>query len=65
MAHAYQQTIAALLVLNIEPALFLDTLGNQLGTSMMVEGLKFDVLNYNRKNWIDFRHLEIISFHNT
>jgi hypothetical protein len=63
--HAYHQMIAVLKVFNIDPDLFLDTLGSQLGFNMTVEGQKFDFINYYRKKWTNFAHLEILSFHNS
>ena len=62
---AFHQTVSALKLLPIDPQLFLDTLGNQLNVSMVVDGIKFDWLNYYRKNWYNMAHLTLLSFHNS
>ena len=65
-SYAYHQTLSALKkLLPIDPQLLLDTLGNQLNVSMVVDGIKFDWLNYYRKNWCNPAHLTILSFHNS
>mmetsp|Transcript_34260 Transcript_34260/g.74141 ORF Transcript_34260/g.74141 Transcript_34260/m.74141 type:complete len:298 (+) Transcript_34260:318-1211(+) len=62
---AFHQTVSALKLLPIDPQLLLDTLGNQLNVSMVVDGIKFDWLNYYRKNWYNMAHLTLLSFHNS
>jgi hypothetical protein len=64
-AYAFHLTSAALRLLNISPALYLDTLGSRLNVSTTVDGHKFDWTNHLDENWCNFAHLEILSFHNT
>jgi hypothetical protein len=64
-AYAFHLTSAALRLLNISPALYLDTLGSRLNVSTTVDGHKFDWTNHLDENWCNFDHLEILSFHNT
>jgi hypothetical protein len=53
-AHAFHQKVAALKHLDIGPALYLDTLGNQLNAATTVDGGKFDWKRHFEKNWNNF-----------
>ena len=63
--HAFHQNVAALKHLDIGPALYLDTLGNQLNAATTVDGSKFDWKRHFEKNWANFANLSILSYHNT
>ena len=64
-AHAFHHNVAALRHLDIRPALYLDTLGDQLNLNTTVEGLKFDWMCHFAKNWANFNNLTILAFHDS
>ena len=64
-AYAYHFNTAALRLLPITPAAYLDALGNQLNAATTVDGNKFDWINYYKKNWCNFDKLTILGFHNS
>ena len=64
-AFAFHQTSAALQLLKIEPAQYLDTLGLRLDVSTIVEANKFQWLRHFDKNWCSPAHTSILSFHNS
>ena len=64
-AYAYHLNTAALRLLPITPAAYLDALGNQLNAATIVDGNKFDWINYYKKNWCNFDKLTILGFHNS
>ncbi|KAL3786998.1 hypothetical protein HJC23_005509 [Cyclotella cryptica] len=64
-AHVFHQNVAALKHLDIGPALYLNTLGNQLNAATSVDGGKFDWKRHFEKNWNNFMILTILSYHNS
>ncbi|KAL3787168.1 hypothetical protein HJC23_010178 [Cyclotella cryptica] len=64
-AYAYHLDTAALCLLPISPAAYLDVLGNQLNVATIVDGNKFDWINYYKKNRCNFEKLTILTFHNS
>ena len=63
-AYAFHLDTAALRLLPIGPAAYLDALGNQLNVATIVDGNKFDWVHYYKKNWCNFAHLSVLTFHN-
>ena len=64
-AHAFQVTKSALEALNVDTRLILEAMGAQLNCSTTVDGLIFDWRGLFDTAWHDFRHLSIISFHDS
>jgi hypothetical protein len=64
-AHAYHVNKAALLAQTIPTRLQLDVLGNQLNLAATMDGVLQEWTRYFQDHWSDFRHLKILSFHDT
>jgi len=64
-AHAYHVNKAALLAQTIPTRLQLDALGNQLNLAATMDGVLQEWTRYFQDHWSDFRHLKILSFHDT
>jgi hypothetical protein len=63
-AHAFQVNKTALAVPGIDKCAMLDTLGTQLSLSATVDGTLGDWDRHFNRNWCNFAHLSILSFHN-
>jgi hypothetical protein len=64
-AHAYHINLTALTSQNLDLRLQLDALGHQLNLQATVDGVVNDWLRFFYDHWCDFRHLTILSFHDT
>jgi hypothetical protein len=64
-AHAYHVNKAALSAQTIPTRLQLDALGNQLNLAAKMDGVLQEWTRYFQDHWSDFRHLKILSFHDT
>jgi hypothetical protein len=62
-AHALQTNKTALSIPGIDCRAMLDTLGTQLNLSAIVDGVLGDWNRHFRRNWCNFAHLTILSFH--
>ncbi len=62
-AHAFQTNKMALFIPDINHHAMLDTLGAQLNLSAIVDGVLSDWTRHFRRNWCNFAHLTILSFH--
>jgi hypothetical protein len=62
-AHAFQTNKTALSIPGIDRRAMLDTLGTQLNLSAIVDGVLGDWTRHFRRNWCNFAHLTILSFH--
>ena len=63
-ALAYQVNKTALSVPGIDRRAMLDTLGTQINLNATVDGTVGDWYRYFDRNWCNFAHLSILSFHN-
>ncbi len=63
-AHAFQVNKSALAVPGIDRRAMLDTLGTQLSLSATVNGTLGDWDHHFNRNWCNFAHLSILSYHN-
>jgi hypothetical protein len=61
--HAFQTNKTALSIPGIDRRAMLDTLGAQLNLSAIVDGLLGNWNCHFRRNWCNFPHLTILSFH--
>jgi hypothetical protein len=64
-AHAYHVIKAALAAQTIPIRLQLDALGNQLNLAATMDGVLQEWTRYFQYHWSDFRHLKVLSFHDT
>ncbi len=64
-AHAYHVNKAALAAQTIPIRLQLDALGNQLNLGATMDGVLQEWTRYFQDHWSNFRHLKILSFHDT
>ena len=64
-AHAYHVNKAAFAAQTIPTRLQLDALGNHLNLAMAMDGILQEWTRYFHDHWADFRHLKILSFHDT
>ena len=64
-AHAYHVNKAALSAQTIPTHLQLDALGNQLNLAATMDGVLQEWTRYFQDHWYYFRHLKILSFHDT
>ena len=62
-AHAFQTNKTALSIPGIDRRAMLNTLGAQLNLSAIVDGVLGDWNCHFRRNWCNFAHLTILSFH--
>jgi hypothetical protein len=62
-AHAFQTNKTALYIPGINRRPMLDTLGTQLNLSAIVDGILGDWNHHFCRNWCNFAHLTILSFH--
>jgi hypothetical protein len=63
--HAFQVNKAALTNLPTDFCLILDAFGMQLNMSSIVEGIISNWRHFFHKQWMDFDHLIILSYHKT
>jgi hypothetical protein len=63
-AHAFQINKTTLSSQALDLRVMLDTLGQQLNLSASVKGMIEDWLRYFQDSWVDFHHLQLLSFHN-
>jgi hypothetical protein len=63
-AHAFQVNKIALAVPGIDRCTMLDTLGAQLSLSATVDGTLGNWDRHFNRNWCNFAHLSILSYHN-
>jgi len=64
-AHAYHVNKAALAAQTIPIQLQLDALGNQLNLAATMDGVLQEWTRYFQDHWAGFRHLKVLSFHDT
>jgi hypothetical protein len=64
-AHAYHVNKAALAAQTIPIQLQLDALGNQLNLAATMDGVLQEWTRYFQDHWSGFRHLKVLSFHDT
>jgi hypothetical protein len=62
-AHAFQTNKTALSIPGINRRAMLDTLGAQLNQSAIIDGVLGNRNRHFRRNWCNFAHLTILSFH--
>jgi hypothetical protein len=62
-AHAFQTNKMALSIPGIDRHAMLDTLGTQLNLSAIINGILGDWTRHFHRNWCNFAHLTILSFH--
>jgi hypothetical protein len=62
-AHAFQINKTALSLQALDLHVMLDTLGQQLNLSASVEGMIKERLHYFQDRWVDFHHLQLLSFY--
>jgi hypothetical protein len=63
-AHAFQINKTALSLQALDLPVMLDVLGQQLNLSASIEGMIEEWLWYFQDSWVDFHHLQQLSFHN-
>jgi hypothetical protein len=64
-AHAFHVNKTTLASQSIPIRLQLDALGNQLNLAVTMDGVIQDWTRYFQDHWSDFRHLRVLSFHDT
>ena len=62
--HAYHATTSALKLLPQNPQLYLDMLGIQINSSMVIDGHRFYWVQWFKNHWTNRNHLTIVCFHN-
>jgi hypothetical protein len=61
--HAFHINRSAAISSNADQNLQLEALGSQLNLELIINGSKADFLAYYHNNWMNFNHLQILSFH--
>jgi hypothetical protein len=64
-AYAFHVASTALKNLHLTAYVYVDAMGVFLDSQTVVASLKADFYNHFEDHWLDFAHLQILSFHNT
>jgi hypothetical protein len=62
--HAFQINKTALFLQALDLRVMPDVLGQELNLSASVKGMIKEWLQYFQDSWVDFHHLQLLSFHN-
>jgi hypothetical protein len=63
--HAFHVNKAALRTIPLPPDIHLEAFGAYMNSSAIVDGIKFNFLEYLKENWFNMNHLTIQSFHDS